>query len=100
MQRLEVSGAVRHICVIRRLKVNAQFSIHYQHVCYTIIFDMFRTLTCPSSGGKIAFTQRLVSTLSVNGCIVHRLRADCCVNAILPPEDGHVNARNMSRIIV
>ena len=23
-----------------------------------------------------------------------------CVNAIFPPEDGHVNARNMSRIIV
>ena len=58
---------------------------------------------------------------SVNGCTVHRLRADsaesalnrctvqpftdsvdtrCCVNTIFPPEDGHVNARNMSRIIV
>jgi hypothetical protein len=24
----------------------------------------------------------------------------CCVNAIFPPEDGHVNARNMSSIIV
>jgi hypothetical protein len=24
----------------------------------------------------------------------------CCVNAIFPPEDGDVNARNMSRIIV
>ena len=24
----------------------------------------------------------------------------CCVNTIFPPEDGHVNARNMSRIIV
>jgi hypothetical protein len=24
----------------------------------------------------------------------------CCVNAIFPPEDGHVNVRNMSRIIV
>jgi hypothetical protein len=38
---------------------------------------MFRALTCPSSGGKIAFTQHLVSSLSVNGCTVHRLRADC-----------------------
>jgi hypothetical protein len=69
---------------------------------------MFRALTCPSSGGKIAFTQHLVSSLSVNGCTVHRLRADgplsddnrCCVNTIFPPEYGHVNARNMSRIIV
>jgi len=24
----------------------------------------------------------------------------CCVNTIFPPEDGYVNARNMSRIIV
>ena len=24
----------------------------------------------------------------------------CCVNKICPPEDGHVNARNMSRIVV
>ena len=26
--------------------------------------------------------------------------ARCCVNTIFPPEDGHVNARNTSRIIV
>ena len=50
---------------------------------------------------------------------LHRLRADssalnrctvqpftesddtrCCVYTIGPPEDGHVNARNMSRIVV
>ena len=24
----------------------------------------------------------------------------CCDNTICPPEDGHVNARNMSRIVV
>jgi len=24
----------------------------------------------------------------------------CCVNTIFPPEDGHINARNMSRKIV
>jgi len=24
----------------------------------------------------------------------------CCVNTIFPPEDGHVNARNVSRIVV
>ena len=64
------------------------------------------------------FIQHLVSSLSVKGCTVHQLKADsalnwctvqpftesddtrCCVNAIFPPEDGHVNARNMSRIIV
>ena len=64
-------------------------------------------------------SKHMVSSLSVNGCTVHRLRADCralnqctvqpftksddtrcCMNTIFPPEDGHVNARNMSRIIV
>jgi hypothetical protein len=24
----------------------------------------------------------------------------CCENTISPPEDGHVNARNMSRMVV
>jgi hypothetical protein len=48
---------------------------------------MFRALTCPSSGGKIAFTQHLASSLSVNGGTVHRLREESdearyCVNAI------------------
>jgi len=32
---------------------------------------MFQALTCPSSGGKIVFTQHLVSSLSVNVCTVH-----------------------------
>ena len=36
---------------------------------------MFRALTCPSSGGKIVFTQHLVSSLSINVCTVHWLRA-------------------------
>jgi len=40
------------------------------------ILDMFRALTCPSSGGKIVFTQHLLSSLSVNVCTVHWLRAD------------------------
>jgi hypothetical protein len=44
---------------------------------YTTILDMFRALTCPSPGGPIVFSQHLVTSLSVNGCTVHRLRADC-----------------------
>ena len=42
---------------------------------------MFRTLTCPSSGGNIVFTQHLISSLSVNVCTVDRLRAYCSVEA-------------------
>jgi len=38
---------------------------------------MFRALPCPSSGGQIVLLQNLVSSLSVNGPAVHRLRADC-----------------------
>jgi len=63
----------------------------------------------------MVFTQHLVSSLSVNVCTVNWLRAlnqctvqtftesedtRCCVNTICPHEDGHVNARNMSRITV
>jgi hypothetical protein len=82
---------------------------------------MFRTLTYPSSGGQIVLSQHLVSSLSVKGFTVCQMRADsaesalilhnvqrftesddtkCCDNRICPPEDGHVNARNMSRILV
>ena len=51
---------------------------------------LFRASTCPSSGRKIVFTQHLVSSLSVNVCTVHWLRADwltslCRVHATRPP---------------
>jgi hypothetical protein len=67
-------------------------------------------------------SQHLVSSLSVNGCTVCQMREDsaeksalirhtvqpitesddtrCCDNTICPPEDGHVNAQNMSRIVM
>ena len=65
---------------------------------------MFRALTCPSSGGQIVFSQHLVSSLSVNRCTVQPFTESddtrCCENAIGPPEDGHVNAGNMSRVVV
>jgi hypothetical protein len=76
---------------------------------------MFRALTRPSSGGKIVFTQHLVALCkhlhstqveselqsALNQCTVQTFtESGCCVNTIFPPEDGHVNARNMSRIIM
>ena len=33
------------------------------HVCHITMLDMFRALTCPSSGGTTAQTQHLVSSL-------------------------------------
>jgi hypothetical protein len=83
---------------------------------------MFRALTCPSSAGQIVLSQHLVSSLSVNSCTVCRLRQQTaeqtalirrtvqsftesddirrCDNTICPPEEGHVDARNMSRIVM
>jgi hypothetical protein len=89
-----------------------------QFVYRTVILDMFWALACPSSGGEIVYTQHLASLLSVDVCTVHRLRVDsalilctvqtsresedtrCCVYTISPPEDGHANAQNMSRMTV
>jgi len=60
---------------------------------------MFRALTRPSSGGQIALSQHLVSSLSVQP-FTESDDTRCCDNAICPPEDGRVNARNMSRIVM
>ena len=45
------------------------------------------------SGLHTALNQFTVQTFT------EREDTRCCVNTICPPEDGHVNARNMSRII-
>ena len=53
------------------------YFIHQQYVCYITILDMFRALTCPSSGGQIVFSQHLVLSLSVQYSTVCRMRTDC-----------------------
>jgi hypothetical protein len=46
MQRLEVSGAVRHIYVIRRLKVNNSWHIEPPlHNIYKVVFSAFVNFT-------------------------------------------------------
>ena len=96
------------------------YSMPHENRVYTIL-NLFRATTCPSSGGEIVLSRHLVSSLSVNGCTVRRMTVDsadsarirhtvqpftesddtrCCVNTICPPEDGHVDARNMSRIVM
>ena len=52
---------------------------------------MFRALTCTSSGGNIVFTQHLVSSLSVNVCTVHWLRADSVLVAVSCSHDTATN---------
>jgi hypothetical protein len=53
---------------------------------------MFWALTCPSSRGKIVFN-------TASGIFTLELSERSYIN-IIPPEDGHVNAQNMSRILM
>jgi hypothetical protein len=41
-----------------------------------------RYVSSPFSGGQIVLLQHLVSSLSVNGCTVRRLRAELCVKLV------------------
>ena len=73
---------------------------------------IFRKKNCiHTASGIFAVCKRLHSTLvgsglqsALNQCTVQTFTNSedtrCCVNTIFLPEDGHVNARNMSRIIV
>ena len=81
---------------------------------------MFRAVPCSSSGGQIVLLEHLVSSISVNGRTVHRLRANCSplstgilygrlqrvtipdavIIQFCPPEDEQGTARNMLRIIM
>jgi hypothetical protein len=66
-------------------------------------WDMGHSFTSPPEEGMLRiFTSGLQSALNL--CTVQTFTESedtrCCVNTIVPPEDGHVNARNMSRIIM
>jgi hypothetical protein len=67
---------------------------------------IFRRKECiHTASGVFALCKRLDSTLVESVlCTVQTFTESedtrCCVNTIFPPEDGHVNARNMSRIIM
>ena len=70
-----------HHRIISSTNFNAQFSLFVNNMFVTLFsstcFDnVCMYVTCPSSGGKIVFTQHLVSSLSVNFCPVHWLRAE------------------------
>ena len=74
---------------------------------------IFRRKNCiHTASGIFALCKRLHSTLvdsrltqsALNQCTVQTFSESedtrCCVNTIFPPEDGRVNAQNMSRIIM
>jgi len=59
---------------------------------------MFRASTCPSSGGQ--FTEHSALIRHTVQPFTQSDDTRCCDNTICPPEYGHVDARNMSRIIM
>ena len=87
--------------------------LHYypRHVS-NINMPIFRRKNCiHTASGIFILCKSLHSKLveiglqsALNQCTVQTFTENedtgCCVNTIFPPEDGHVNARNMSRIIV
>ena len=89
------------------------FLLHYypRHVS-SINMPIFRRKNCiHTASGIFALCKRLHLKLvesglqsALNQFMVQPFTESedtrCCVNTIFPPEDGHVNARHMSRIIV
>ena len=90
--------------------------LHYypRHVS-SINMPIFRRKNCIlTTSGIVALCKRLhrtpvksgltLSQSALNRCTVQSFTESddtrCCENTICPPEDGHVNARNMSRIVV
>ena len=73
---------------------------------------IFRRTNCiHTASGIVTLCKQLHSTpvesglqSAFNRCTVQPFTESdntrCCVNTICPPEDGHVNARNMPRIVV
>jgi len=84
--------------------------LFYNNIYYIIILDMFRAISCSSSGGQIVLLQHLVSSPVESGlqsalksCTEWLLTeiddTRCCKNTVWPPEDEQCIARNLSRII-
>ena len=67
---------------------------------------IFRRTNCIlTASGNVALCKQLHSTPVESGLFTVQLFTEsdvtrCCENAIGPPEDGHVNVRNISRIVV
>jgi hypothetical protein len=60
-------------CFIYQLNAQFPYSII---IYYIIILNMFRSILCSSSGCQIVLLQHLLSSVSVSGHTVDRLRAD------------------------
>jgi hypothetical protein len=82
-------------------------SIWYRHSLYSTVKYAGCEQTVLQSARirrfRDAIRLLLLCRLLSSGILYRRLQSDdtrCCDNTICPPEDGHVNARNMSRIVM
>ena len=122
-KREEVAGDWKRLLkegLISFTNFNAQFlyslticMLHYNppHVS-SINMPIFRRTNCIiTASGIVTVCKRLYSmpdeSRLQSTLIRHTVQpftesddTRCCDNTICPPEDGHVNARNMSRIVV
>ena len=64
---------------------------------------MLETLSKIFNGNAVKGRQRIAESALIHYAVQPFTESDdnrCCGNIICPPEDGHVNARNMSRIVM
>ena len=80
--------------------------LHYNplHVS-SVNMPIFRRTNCIiTASGIVSLCKGLYSTDCRAICTVQPFTENddnrCCDNTIFPPEDGHVDARNMSRIVM
>jgi hypothetical protein len=113
------SQSKSYVSLISFTNFNAQFLysiticiLHYnpRHVS-SIDMPIFRRTNCIiTASGIVILCKRLYSMHgeSIESALIRHIvqpftgsdDTRCCDNTICPPEDGHVNARNMSRIVV
>ena len=74
--------------------------LHYnpRHVS-SINMSIFRRTNCIITASGISAEQSALIRHTVQP-FTESDDTRCCDNTICPPEDGHVNARNMSRIVM
>jgi hypothetical protein len=76
--------------------------LHYnpRHVS-SINMPIFRRTNCTiTASGIVSLCERLYITPDTVQPFTEIDDTRCCDNTICPPEDGHVNPRNMSRIVM
>ena len=99
---VELSGTCKSFMTKWICEISASSWFYYKGICYDARSHEHKSHWHSSVFLSAQYTGWEQSAL--NRCTVQPFTESddtrCCVNTICPPEDGHVNARNMSRIVV